>query len=139
MRMRGLSLPMIKLPDPEEWLKRWAVRKRARAAFLHNSRKQRMTPEEARRDHFQMLRFLGLHAAIGALIGIAVGLSLIVLDIGGLGRLFARASNPILPLILVIVPFASLFGGAAAASAILTLPYDRKYRYEDEDRPENEC
>ncbi|SFA89136.1 hypothetical protein SAMN03159496_00757 [Rhizobium sp. NFR07] len=135
MRIRGLSLPMIKLPDPEGWLRRWAGRKRARAAFLHNSRKPRMTPEEARRDHWQMLRFLGLHAAVGALIGTAASLSLIVLDIGGLGRLFARASNHALPLILVIVPFASLFGGAAAATAILTLPYQTKYRDEDEDRP----
>ncbi|WJH41729.1 hypothetical protein N7E02_15760 [Aliirhizobium terrae] len=126
---------MIKLPDPEGWLKRRAGRQRARSAFLHNSRKPRMTPEEARRDHSQMLRFLGLHAAVGALIGTAVGLSLIVLDIGGLGRLFARASNPAVPLILVIVPFASLFGGAATATAILTLPYDRKYRDEDEDQP----
>jgi hypothetical protein len=138
MRMRGPSLLMIRLPDPEGRLKRRAGRQRARSAFLHNSRKPRMTPEEARRDHWQMLRFLALHAAVGALIGAAVGLSLIVLDIGGLGRLFARPSNPVQPLILMSVPFASLFGGAAAASAILTLPYERKYRDEDEERPGNE-
>lgn len=137
MRMPA-SLLMAKLPGPEGWLKRWAGGPRARSALLHNSGKPRMTPEEARRDHVQMLRFLGLHAAVGALTGTAVGLALIVLDIGGLGRLFARASNPALPLILVIVPFASLFGGAATATAILTLPYDTKYRDEDEDRPGNE-
>lgn len=134
MRMPIAPLVMAKLPDPQRWLKRWAGRQRARPAFLHNSRKPRMTPEEARRDHWQMLRFLALHATVGALIGTAVGLALIVLDIGGLGRLMTRASNPALPLILVIVPFASLFGGAAAATAILTLPYDTKYRDEDEDQ-----
>lgn len=132
---------MAKLPDPFDWLKprwlkRWAGRQETRQAFLHNSRKPRMTPEEARRDHFLMLRFLGLHALVGAIIGALVGIALIVLDIGGLGRLLSRASNPVVPFLLVVVPFASLFGAAAAASAILTLPYDRKYR--DEDKSEGE-
>jgi hypothetical protein len=127
---------MGKLPDPFDWLKprwlkRWAGRQNARHALPHNSRKPRMTPQEARRDHLLMLRFLGLNAAVGAMIGAAVGIALIMLDIGGLGRLMSRASNPVLPFLLMIVPFASLFGAAATASAILTLPYDRKYRQED--------
>jgi hypothetical protein len=132
VRTPAALLLMTKLPDPRQWPKRWMSRPRAGSALLHNSHKPKMTPEEARLDHRQMLRFLGLHALVGALIGTVAGLALIVLDIGGLGRLFSRASNPALPLILVIVPFASLFGGAAAASAILTLPYDAKYR-DDED------
>ncbi|AYD03190.1 hypothetical protein [Neorhizobium sp. NCHU2750] len=124
-------------PDPFGWLKPRFLRQRiarqkAREAFLHNSRKPRLTPEEARRDHRLMLQFLALHAAIGALIGLAVGVALIVLDIGGLGRLLSRAANPLPPFLLVTVPFASLFGAAATASAILMLPYDRKYRDEDE-------
>ncbi len=81
-----------------------------------------------------MLRFLALHALVGVTIGAAVGIGLVLLDIGGLGKLLSRASNPVLSLLLVIVPFASLFGGAAAASAIFTLPYDTKYRDEDDHR-----
>ncbi|TCV59692.1 hypothetical protein EDE05_13619 [Neorhizobium sp. R1-B] len=132
--MSQRDLHMARLPDPIRWLRRWAEGERSRAASLHNSRKPRMTPEEARRDHWQMLRYLGLHALAGIGIGAAVGTALILLDIGGLGKLLSRAPNPIPPFLLVIVPFASLFGGAAAASAIFTLPYDTKYRDEDDNR-----
>jgi hypothetical protein len=137
----SLVLSMAKRPDPFDWLKprwirQWADRQRARNAFRNDSSKPRMTPEEARRDHRIMLRFLALNAAIGVLIGAAAGIALIALDIGGLGRLVSRASNPVLPTLLVIVPFASLFGATVTASAILTLPYDRKYR--EDDAPESE-
>lgn len=131
-------LQMAKLPDPFDWLKprrlkRWADRQRERDAILHNSRKPKLTPEEARRDHWEMLRFLGLNALLGIVIGVSVGIALIALDIGGLRGLMIRAENPILPLFLVLVPFACLFGGAAAASAILILPYESKYREEEEE------
>ncbi len=136
-------LQMAKLPDPFDWLKprrlkRWADRQRERDAILHNSRKPKLTPEEARRDHWEMLRFLGLNALLGIVIGVSVGIALIALDIGGLRGLIMRAANPILPLVLVLVPFAGLFGGAAAASAILTLPYESKYREEEEDKSEDD-
>ncbi len=136
-------LQMAKLPDPFAWLKlrwlrRWTDRQKARDAILHNSRKLKLTPEEARRDHWEMLRFLALNALLGIFIGIGVGLALVALDIGGLRGLIMRASNPILPLFLVLVPFASLFGGAAAASAILTLPYESKFQEEQKDRSEDD-
>ncbi len=136
-------MQMAKLPEPFDWLKprwlkRWTNRQKARNAILHNSRKPKLTPEEARRDHREMLRFLGLNALLGISIGISVGIALIALDIGGLRGLIMRATNPILPLLLVLVPFASLFGGAAAASAILTLPYESKFQEEEEDKSEDE-
>lgn len=134
---------MSKLPDPFDWLrprrlKRWTDRQRARDAILHNSRKPKLTPEEARRDHREMLRFLGLNALLGIFIGTGVGIALIALDIGGLRGLIMRAASPVLPLFLVLVPFASLFGGAAAASAILTLPYESKFQDEEQDKPEDD-
>ncbi|MBW9088479.1 hypothetical protein JNB91_11550 [Rhizobium wenxiniae] len=97
-----------------------------------------MTPEEARRDHREMLRFLAVNALLGIVIGIGVGIALIALDIGGLRGLILRAANPVLPLFLVLVPFASLFGGATAASAILMLPYESKYREEEEETSEDD-
>ncbi|MCP8895043.1 hypothetical protein KYK29_08885 [Shinella daejeonensis] len=87
-----------------------------------------MTPEEARKDHWRMLRFMALNAAIGMLIGTLVAIALIWLDVGGVGTRVARAANPVLPVLLLVVSFAGLFGGAAAASAILLLPYEKKYR-----------
>ncbi|MGF9564894.1 hypothetical protein [Neorhizobium sp. JUb45] len=128
---------MARLTDPLKPIKRWAGRQRKRDFILLNSRKPRMSPEAARRDHQDMLRLMALNALGGALIGIFVGASLLLLDIGGLLGLLRRASNPVLPLMLVMVPFASLFAAAAAASAILTLPYKRKFRDDDDgDRDE---
>lgn len=129
------DLHMNMLSDFSRWLKRQQMRSRARNAFLHNDRKPILTPEEARRDHWQMLRYMGLHALAGVLIGAGVGIALILLDIGGLGTRVTRSANPVLPVLLVIVPFASIFGGAAAASAILTLPYEKKYRDDEDDHP----
>ncbi|MBP1843209.1 hypothetical protein J2046_001463 [Rhizobium petrolearium] len=129
-----LKAGMSRLFDPERWLRKRLERQRARHAFRDDRRKPELTPEEARRDHWQMLRFMGFHALAGALIGAGVGIALILFDIGGLGTLVARSANPVLPVLLVVVPFASIFGGAAAGSAILTLPYDKKYRDDEDDR-----
>jgi len=90
--------------------------------------KPEMTPEEARKDHRQMLRFMALHALIGVVLGGATAAALIYLDVGGIGTRIARAANPVLPVLLLVVPFASLFGGAATASAILLMPYEKKYK-----------
>ena len=47
------------------------------------------------------------------------------------GTRIAMATNPVVPVLLLVVPFAALFGGAATASAILLMPYETKYK----DRP----
>ena len=95
--------------------------------------KPKMTPEAARLDHLQMLRFMALNAVVGVLIGVCVGAALIFLDIGGLGARIGRAANPVVPVLLVVVPIASLFGAAATASAILMMPYEKKFRDDDDD------
>jgi hypothetical protein len=89
--------------------------------------KQPMTPEDARRDHRQMLRFMALNAAIGVFLGLMVAALLIVLDIGGIGTRILHAENPVLPILLIAVPLASVFGGSVAASAIWLMPYERKF------------
>ena len=87
-----------------------------------------LTPEEARKDHWQMLRFMMLHALVGGLIGAATAAAVILLDIGGIGTRIARAADPVMPVLLLVVPVAALFGGAATASAILLMPYEKKYK-----------
>ena len=87
-----------------------------------------LTPEEARKDHWHMLRFMMLHALVGGLIGAATAAAVILLDIGGIGTRIARAADPVMPVLLLVVPFAALFGGAATASAILLMPYEKKYK-----------
>ena len=85
------------------------------------------TPDELRRDHWQMLGFLAVNASIGVLAGIGVAASLMWLDVGGLGQRIAHASNPFLPILLITAPLALTFGAAAAASAIMMMPYKKKF------------
>lgn len=75
-----------------------------------------------------MLIQLALNAAGGALIGVLAAVAIIWLDIAGLGTRIGRASNPIIPALLLIIPFASVFGGVVAASFIISLPYKKKFR-----------
>lgn len=119
-----------------QWLRRWLGQRRGgNASRASGSRdpKPKMTPEAARLDHRQMLRFMALNAAVGVLIGVCVGAALIFLDIGGLGARIGRAANPVVPVLLVVMPIASLFGAAATASAILMMPYEKKFRDDDDD------
>ncbi|MNU86761.1 hypothetical protein D3C71_765330 [compost metagenome] len=119
-----------------QWLRRWVRQGRGgNAGRASGSRdpKPKMTPEAARLDHRQMLRFMAFNAAVGVLIGVCVGAALIFLDIGGLGARIGRAANPLVPVLLVVVPIASLFGAAATASAILMMPYEKKFRDDDDD------
>jgi len=90
--------------------------------------KPALTPEAARRDHWQMLRFMALNAAGGALIGALAAAAIIWLDLGGIGTRIGQASNPVIPVLLLVVPFATVFGGVVTASALLTMPYEKKFR-----------
>ena len=90
--------------------------------------KPRLTPEAARKDHWQMLRFMAVNAAAGALIGIISAVAIIWLDIGGIGTRIAHAANPVVPVLLLVLPFATVFGGVVVASAIVTMPYEKKFR-----------
>jgi hypothetical protein len=74
-----------------------------------------------------MLRFLAVNTALGMAIGLAIFAALLGLDTGGIASRIAHAENPILPLVVIGVPFCLTFGGAVAASAIMLLPYRRKF------------
>ena len=90
--------------------------------------KPEMTPEEARKDHWQMLRFMAVNAAAGVLLGILTAVAIIWLDLGGIGTRIGQAQNPVIPVLLLVVPFATVFGGVVTASALLTMPYEKKFR-----------
>ncbi|WP_170975758.1 hypothetical protein [Rhizobium sp. FY34] len=85
-----------------------------------------MTPEEARADHWQMLRFLAINAIFGFLLGLTIAGSAIWFDLGGLGSRIARSQTPFLVVFMLAVPLAFTFSGAVMASAIMLMPYKRK-------------
>lgn len=71
-----------------------------------------------------MLGILAGNAACGAALGAATAILTIWLDIGGLSRLLAHAAHPVVAIAMLAVPMALLFGAAAAASAVILMPYD---------------
>lgn len=85
-----------------------------------------LTPEEARKDHRDMLRFLAVNAAFGMALGAGVAAALLLFDIGGLGTRIIRSQNPVLLVFMVAFPMALTFGGAVTASAIMLMPYKRR-------------
>ncbi len=85
-----------------------------------------LTPEEARRDHWEMLGFLALNASFGAALGFLVAFAIVWLDFGGLGSSLSRSSHPILPTIMLAVPLALTFAAAVTASAVMSMPYRKK-------------
>lgn len=85
-----------------------------------------LTPEEARQDHWEMLRFLAVNAAFGAGLGLLVAAAVIWLDLGGVGTSLARASHPLLPAVMMILPLALTFAAAVTASAVMLMPYRKK-------------
>ncbi|AUX79700.1 MULTISPECIES: hypothetical protein [Sinorhizobium] len=86
----------------------------------------RMTPNAAGRGHRRLLRHLAMSTLSGLVAGaVAVG-TLMMLDIGSIGTLVARSTDPLLAAATVLAPFALV--GAAAGAAIGLLPYFRKFR-----------
>lgn len=89
--------------------------------------KPRMTPEEARRDHERMLRFMASRFALGATIGLICAALIFILNIGNLGTHLSRADNPFLPIFLIAVPMGLTWGAIALCIAIWLLPYKSQY------------
>ncbi|MEZ5871301.1 MAG: hypothetical protein R3D32_05540 [Nitratireductor sp.] len=84
------------------------------------------TPAEHRDDHRRMLRYMAVNAAGGVVIGLLVTAAIFGFNIATLGERVAHTANPVLPVFLVGAPLALLFGGAAAASSIILLPYRKR-------------
>lgn len=85
------------------------------------------TPQAARADHRAMLRFMALNAAFGVLMGLLVFGALIWFDTGGLRERIFASGNPWQPVVLIAIPLCLTFGAGAVASAIMLMPYARKF------------
>lgn len=90
------------------------------------SRFDDMTPEEAQADHWQMLRFLAINAALGFICGLSIAVALVWLDVAELGTRISRSSNPFMVFFILSVPLAFTFSGAVTGSAVMLMPYKRK-------------
>lgn len=71
-----------------------------------------------------LLRFLGLHLALGAAIATAFVSLIILIDLGGLKRLLVTAQDPIVPLLLLYGFNVITFSSVAMGIGIMTMPLD---------------
>ena len=75
----------------------------------------------------RLLRYLALHAAVGAIIGVSAAAALLYLDVAGLGTLFAASDMKIEAGILLFAFFALTFASLSMGSAIMLLPRDDSF------------
>lgn len=62
------------------------------------------------------------NVAIGAGIGVVIAALLMLTNAAGLGSLIHDSSDPVTPVLLVLMGFATLFGGLYTAAAIMMMP-----------------
>lgn len=74
-----------------------------------------------------MLRFMALNALAGVVIGLLIAAAILLFDLGGVGTLVRNSSDPLIAIILIAFPMALVFGASVTASAIWTMPYERKF------------
>ncbi|MDQ0455338.1 hypothetical protein [Rhizobium paknamense] len=90
-----------------------------------------LTPEEARQDHWDMLRFLGGNALFGAALGLLVAGLLLWLDVGGLGTRLDHSDSGLIVGLMLGLPLALTFAAAVTASAVMLMPYQKKKAQRD--------
>ncbi|WP_369985059.1 hypothetical protein [Sinorhizobium fredii] len=83
-------------------------------------------PEAGNRNQQRILRHLAMSSVSGLLAGAVAAGVLMMLDIGSIGTLVARSTDPLLATATVLAPF--VLTGVAAGAAIGLLPYLRKLR-----------
>ena len=67
----------------------------------------------------RLLAFVLGNAAIGAALGVAFALLLIAVDAAGIRTLIAGSSEPVAPVALLLIGFATLIGSLYTAAAVM--------------------
>lgn len=70
----------------------------------------------------RLLRFLGLHLALGLAIGVAFSSLVIMSNVSGIKTLIAESSSPYLAVALLYAMNALTFGSLAMGIGVMTLP-----------------
>ena len=72
----------------------------------------------------RIVRFLGVHAVLGAACGLILSFSLIAMNFAGLGDLLSESDTVVLGTLMLAGSFAVTFGAAAMGTAVMLLPRD---------------
>jgi hypothetical protein len=72
-----------------------------------------------------LLRFLGLHLALGAAIGVAVVSLILMTNLAGLKKLIVEAQDPFIPLMLLYAFNIITFSSVTMGIGIMTMPLEQ--------------
>lgn len=82
------------------------------------------TPPQGRLQMPTLIRFLGLHLAMGLAVGVIVSSLMIWSNLAGLKDLLVDEQHPFVAIFLLYAFNALTFGSVAMGVGIMTLPYD---------------
>jgi len=85
-----------------------------------------MSPNDRRLQPHDWIRFLLLHATVGAVLGVFVGGGILITDAFGVGTLFWQSEVHWVAGTLYFLSFASTFAAASTATAIMNLSKDHR-------------
>jgi hypothetical protein len=72
-----------------------------------------------------LLRFLGLHLALGAAIAVAIVSLILMTNLAGLKKLIVEAQNPFIPLLLLYAFNIITFSSVTMGVGIMTMPLEQ--------------
>ena len=87
----------------------------------------------------QLLRFLGLHMALGIAIGVAFAAFVVLSNVSGIKDLIASSEQPYLALSLLFSMNALTFAAVQIGIAVMTLPFDECCDMRDPHRRKNDA
>ncbi len=75
-----------------------------------------------------MLLFMAMNGLIGVGAGLLLTAAIFYFDVGGILTHAQHSRSLIISIFLLAFPLSLMLGGAAIGTAIMTMPYERKYR-----------
>ena len=74
-----------------------------------------------------MLKFLAINCVLGIFVGIVLTAAMLYFDVGGFMTRVSHSSTPFVAVLLVAFPLSLLLGGASMSTAIMMMPYEKKF------------
>ncbi len=78
------------------------------------------------RNFYRLIYVMAFHFVFGLAVGLTCAFVLLAFDFAGLRSLILRADTAASDLLLFLGGFAETFGGLAAATAIMVLPFEEE-------------
>ena len=67
-----------------------------------------------------LLKFLAVHAGLGAVVATLVVAGIILTDVGGIGTLILASADPVVPIVMLVFGFVITMASVAAGAAVMS-------------------